>query len=60
MANKKINTEQKKGTEKKLSKKETAKTIKSTKKIMLNHTFVESAFNASAPKTALTKEPNST
>ncbi|MNG10821.1 hypothetical protein D3C84_943140 [compost metagenome] len=39
---------------------ETAKTTNKMKKIRLNQTFVESAFNESAPKIAVTIEPNKT
>ena len=44
----------------KAPKNETAKTINNKKKIILNHTFVESAFKASAPNTTLTNTPNNT
>ena len=44
----------------KAPKKEAAKINSSKKNIKLNQTFVDKAFNASAPKTTLTKIPNNT
>jgi hypothetical protein len=38
-------------------KNEAAKTTNKTKKIILNHTLVDKAFNASAPKIQVTKIP---
>ncbi len=40
--------------------KDEAKTTKITKKIMLNQTFVDKAFSASAPKILVTINPNNT
>ena len=44
----------------KAPKKEMAKTTNKTKKIMLNHGFVDNSFNASAPKITLTNKPITT
>ena len=44
----------------KAPKNETAKTINKRKKIILNHTLVDNAFNASAPKIQVTNNPKMT